>query len=539
MRVNDNSLAARVNGHAVATAGAGNGHEGGAGSAGNGHAVAAGGAGNGHEGGGRRRVSGAPRPAAIDAVGVRAAFFALSMAAAPGGSMIRRTARLLAACALLATPVSAQIPERGSYAFVNANVIPMDGERVLNDHTVVVQNGRITAVGPAASTAVPAGATRIDARGKFLLPGLAEMHGHIPGGANVSTAEDVLFLYVAAGATTVRGMQGHPAQIELRRRVESGELIGPRMWLAAPQLAGTIDAATASARVRDAKAAGFDLLKVHEDLSAETYAAIVRTAREVGLPWGGHVSQFVGVAGALAAGQSTIDHLDDYLDAMQPENSPALAATGADRVRLLPLHADESRMTALARATRDAGVAVVPTQILWEVLRGARDPATMIDRPENRYMARLTVQGWQNRVANVYANADRAAAQREVVLRNRLLKTMNDEGVLILMGTDAPQLFSVPGFSLYRELPVMVQAGMTPYQVLRSGTVNVAKFFGIEAEAGTIAAGRRADLLLLDANPLTDIRNVERNAGVMVDGRWLSPQLIRQRLDAMAAKHAG
>jgi imidazolonepropionase-like amidohydrolase len=125
------------------------------------------------------------------------------------------------------------------------------------------------------------------------------------------------------------------------------------------------------------------------------------------------------------------------------------------------------------------------------------------------------------------------------VLRNRLLKAMSDEGVLILMGTDAPQLFSVPGFSLYRELPVMVDAGMSPYEVLRSGTVNVALFFGIEDEAGTVAVGRRADLLLLEANPLDDIRAVERKAGVMVDGRWLSRAYLDERLAAIAAKHAG
>ena len=453
--------------------------------------------------------------------------------------MIHTTARALLALIVSATAAAAQIPERGTYAFVNANVLPMDSERVLAEQTVVVQDGRITALGPAASTTIPAGATRIDARGKFLMPGLAEMHGHIPASANAATAEDVLFLYVAAGATTVRGMQGHAAQLELRRRVNAGEIIGPRMWLAAPPLGGAIDAATAAQRVRDAKAAGFDLLKVHENLSAETYAAIVRTAREVGLPWGGHVSRFVGVEGALAAKQSTIDHIDDYLDAMQPPNSPALTAPDTARVRLLPLHADESRMVPLARATRAAGVAIVPTQILWEVIRGARDPATMIDRPENRYMPRATIQGWQNQVANIYASADRTAARREVELRNKLLKTMHDEGVLILMGTDAPQLFSVPGFSLHRELPVMVAAGMTPYQVLRTGTVNVANFFGIDAEAGTVAVGKRADLLLLDANPLTAIENLERVSGVMVDGRWLSRDYIRNRLEAIAARNAG
>jgi imidazolonepropionase-like amidohydrolase len=434
----------------------------------------------------------------------------------------------------------AQVPDRGTYAFTNVNVIPMDSERVLADQNVIVHDGRITAVGPAASTVVPEGATRIDGRGRYLLPGLAEMHGHVPG-ANIALAEDVLFLYVAAGVTTVRGMQGHPAQLELNRRVRAGEIVGPRMWLAAPSMHGgnVPDAETAERLVREAKAAGFDLLKVHENLSADAYAAIVRAATEVGLPWGGHVSQHVGVHGALAARQSTIDHLDDYVEAMQPAGSPALAATGAERARLLPLHADESKMTELARATREAGVAVVPTQILWEVLLGARAPETMIDRPENRYMPRTTIENWTRQAGNFHGNASRESAAREVELRNQLLKTMHDEGVLILMGTDAPQIFSVPGFSLYRELPVMVEVGMTPFEVLRTGTVNVARFFGIEDEAGTVAAGRNADLLLLDANPLDDITAIERNAGVMIDGRWLSPDYLRQRLDEIAARNAG
>jgi imidazolonepropionase-like amidohydrolase len=461
------------------------------------------------------------------------------------GNRIQRVSALAAIVLLLVAATAAraqQPPPRGTYAFTSVTVIPMDRERTLPDRTVIVENGRITAVGPSGSTPVPVGATRIDGRGKFLLPGLAEMHGRIPG-ANVSFAEDVLFLYVAAGATTVRGMQGHPAQLELKRRVEAGELLGPRMWLAAPALGGggpqPLDANTAAQRVRDAKAAGFDLLKVQEGLTQETYDAIVRAAREVGIPWAGHVSQFVGVPGVLTAKQSTIDHLDDYVDALNPPGSPALAASGAERTRLMALHADESKIPELVRATREAGVAVVPTQLLWEVLRGARDPATMIDRPENAYMPRATVQQWANQVTNIRANSDPQAAAREVQLRNRLLKAMSDGGVLVLMGTDAPQLFSVPGFSLYRELPVMVGAGMTPYEVLRTGTVNIAKFFGIENEAGTVEPGKRADLLLLDANPLTEIRAIERNAGVMIDGRWLPAAEIQRRLAEIAARNAG
>lgn len=452
--------------------------------------------------------------------------------------MMTRTIWGLLAAFTLANATSAQVPERSSYAFVDVDVIPMDSERVLEDQTVVVEAGRITALGPAASTPIPDAATRIDGRGKFLTPGLAEMHGHIP--TRLADAEDVLLLYLAGGATTVRGMQGHPAQLDFRRSVAAGTMLGPRLWLAAPSLEGenVPDAATAERLVRAAKMQGFDLLKVHEGLTAEVYATIVRTATEVGLPWGGHVSEHVGVSGALAAGQSTIDHLDDYVDAMQPADSPALAASGAQRQRLLPLHADESRIAALARATREAGVAVVPTQILWEVLRGHRAPGPLAERYENRYMPPATRELWLNRATAAYNRATRESAAREAELRQQLLKTMHDEGVLVLMGTDAPQIFSVPGYSLHRELPLMVEAGLTPFEVLRTGTVNVARFLGLEDEAGTVGVGKNADLLLLEANPLESIEAVTQSAGVMVDGRWLPRELIAARLEAIATKHA-
>jgi imidazolonepropionase-like amidohydrolase len=439
---------------------------------------------------------------------------------------------------LLAAIAHAQVPARGSYAFLDVNVVPLDAERVLAGQTVVA-DGRIVAMGASGTIVVPADAARIDGRGRYLMPGIAEMHGHIPFSNEDGQAEDTLFLYVAAGATTVRGMQGHESQLELRQRVEAGEIVGPRLVLAAPSLGGNNvpDARTAERLVREAKGAGFDLLKVHEGLSADAYSAIVQTATELDLPWGGHVSVNVGVPGALAAGQATIDHLDDYLDAMQPEGSPALDATGAERQRLLPLNADPATMPRLARDTREAGVAVVPTQILWEVLRGARDPETLLDRPENRYMDRTTLAQWTEAATASYRNANRDAARREAALRQQLLKTMSDEGVTILMGTDAPQIFSVPGFSLHRELPLMAESGMSAYEVLRTGTTNVAGHLGTEADAGTVAVGKRADLVLVVSNPLVVVGAGARIAGVLIDGGWLSAAAFRRGLDAIAATH--
>lgn len=442
---------------------------------------------------------------------------------------------------LVAAPAAAQ---QQPVAFVDVNVVPMVGERLLQRQTVVVRDGKIEAVGPAASTAVPADAIRVDGSGKYLIPGLAEMHGHVPGlaqdGANRQLVEDVLFLYVAAGALTVRGMQGHPSHLQMRERINAGELIGPRFWVGAPQLAGNNTPTPDSARtkVRAYKEAGYDLLKIQEGLSREVYDAIVEEARAVDMPFGGHVPDAVGLHAAIAARQSTVDHLDNYILAMEPDDSPLRAASPQERNARIALVADESRIPALAADMREANIAVVPTMALWATIRGARPVEELSALPELRYMPRNAVQNWTNSVNQIRGNAIPEAAAREVELRKRILKALNDAGVTILMGTDAPQLFSVPGFSLYNELEIMAEAGMTPYEILQSGTVNVARFFGIMEEAGTIEPGKRADLILLEANPLQNISAVRQNAGVVVGGRWLSGEEIQRRLEAIAARSA-
>ena len=412
---------------------------------------------------------------------------------------------------LVALSSAAHAQQAGTYAFSNVNVVPMTSEQVLADQTVLVQGGRITAVGPARSVRVPAGALRIDGRGKYLMPGLSEMHGHIPG-QNVPFAERVAFLYVAGGVTTVRGMQGHPNQFELRKRIESGELIGPRMILSSPPLSGNTvgDVAAAEAAVRNYKSAGYDLLKIHENLSAEVYQRIVATARVVGIPFGGHVPDAVGVHGALDARQVTIDHLDNYVEAIQSE-------------------ADVARLVA---KTVESGVAVVPTMPLWEVLRGLHDPEAMMQRPELRYMPEQTVAQWKNTVANIRGQTNRETAAREIELRNRLLKALSDGGAIVLLGSDAPQLFSVPGFSIQREMETWAEAGISPFKILQAGTTAVARYLNDEAGSGTVSVGKRADLLLVDANPLADVRNVARKSGVMVNGRWLAWPEIEARLTA-------
>jgi imidazolonepropionase-like amidohydrolase len=425
-------------------------------------------------------------------------------------------------------------------AFVGVNVVPMDSERIVENQTVLVENGHIAAVGPAGEVEVPEGATRIDGAGKYLMPGLAEMHGHLPNpDLPAAVTENVLFLYLANGVTTVRGMQGHASQIPLRARIDSGELAGPRLILGSPSMSGgSVTTVEDGARlVREYEAAGFDLLKVHENLSPDVYDAIATTAKEIGIPFGGHVTDTVGLFHALSAGQTTIDHLDNYVEALVPEGQAPSDAPGLLGAEQLLSRIDESRLPQLVRATLDADASVVPTMVLWESGIYATRPSGELlqERTEVRYMPKDMVQRWVQSVDERVSSSDPEMLRRLADLRRRILTALHEGGVRILLGTDSPQIFSVPGFSIHREMRFYVDCGMSPYEVLSSGTRVVGDYFG--ENFGTVTVGESADLVLVDGNPLEDVGNVSRISGVMARGRYLSREEIEKRLEAMAASY--
>ena len=434
--------------------------------------------------------------------------------------LIPALALAVAACA------PAPSPDTTITAFVGVSVVPMDSERVLADQTVVVRGDRIVEVGPARSVRVPDGARRVDGRGKWLMPGLAEMHGHVPPpNAPPEYTERVLFLYLANGITTVRGMLGAPGQLELRRRVASGQVLSPTLYLAGPSFNGQSVSSPEQAveMVRAQKAQGWDLLKVHPGLTRPEYDAMARTARELGIRFGGHVPEEVGLMHAIEMGQETFDHLDGYVEALNGEAGPV----------------DDARLADVVRRTRAAGAWVVPTMALWEVLYGTANLDSLRAYPELRYVPRQQVEGWTNafrqRMASPQFNA--IASANVVESRIRILGALHRGGARILMGTDAPQQFSVPGFSLHRELGHMSRAGMSPFAILASGTRSVGEYFRGQDRFGTVAPGQRADLVLLQANPLADVANVSRIAGVMARGRWVPREEIDAGLERIAAAY--
>lgn len=455
--------------------------------------------------------------------------------------VLHRLSMLAAALSLMfaAAPAAAQ-PDPGAsetVAFVGVNVVPMDHEGVLENHTVLVRGDRIVSVEPADTARIPQDAVRIEGAGLWLSPGLAEMHGHVPGPNDPSYAEDVLFLYAANGVTTVRNMAGHPSHLALRDRVMAGELTGPVLHAASPWLsgenAGTPDAARQA--VRDHQAAGFDLIKMG-GIPRDAYIAMAETAHEIGMPFAGHVPFEVGLTGALEARQTSIDHYDRYVEFLAPDgtgNPGFFGSAWIDQV-------DESRIPDAVARTVAAGTWNVPTLSLVEHLASDESAESMIAWPEMRYMPRSVLDGWVNAKREFQARADfqPEAAAAMVDLRRRLTLALHEAGAPIALGSDAPQFFNVPGFSIHHEMRMMAAAGLSPYEVLVTGTRNAALYFGEPEEFGVIAPGRRADLILTRANPLDDLENLRDPAGVMLRGRWLSEDDIRAGLDAIADRRS-
>lgn len=412
-------------------------------------------------------------------------------------------------------------------AFVNVTVLPMDSERTLPRHTVLVQGDRIIEAGPTASVRVPPQAQRIDGSGKFLMPGLSEMHGHNPPpGSTPEYVEQVYFLFLANGVTTVRSMLGYPGQIALREKVKSGAMLGPTLYLAGPSFSGAGANAVqtpeqAIERVRAQKAEGYDLLKVHPGLKRDVYDAMARTAKEVGLEFSGHVPTDVGLVHAIKSGQRTIDHLDGYIEDLA-------ASSGA---------VDPAKLAEIVTLTRETGTWVVPTMVLWETIIGSAAPAELAAFPELKYVPRRMVDGWKTsyeRKVNA-PTFNRAEAKQIAANRNVLLRALADGGARIAFGTDAPQIYSVPGFSVHREFTAMKEAGMSAFAVLQSATKAVGDYYKDVDSFGTVAVGQRADLILLNENPLTDLSNMARRAGVMVRGKWISETEIQSRLEQISA----
>jgi imidazolonepropionase-like amidohydrolase len=418
-------------------------------------------------------------------------------------------------------------------AIVGVTVIPMTDAAALPDRTVIVRDGRIAAIGPRRRLRVPAGAQQIDGRGRYLMPGLADMHVHL----EYIEDPDVLKLFVASGVTTVRSMDGRPYVLEWRERVRRGELIGPRIVTAGPIIDGSpparddnlavADAAAAQGAVASQAAAGYDFIKLYSNLSREAYAAAVAEARRRGLRVAGHVPRAVPLDTALGA-QWSIEHLGDFASAVAADGGPPTPGW-ARRALAAPL--DGQRLDALARRLAAAQVWVVPTAVQQD--RWLAPPATVrgwLAEPSIRSLPPSVLAQWRaplERLSERMDDEDWAMLER--ARRNRLavITALHRAGVRLAIGSDTPNPFVAMGASVHLELANFVAAGLSPADALKAATVNAARMLGLESGQGTVEVGKRADLLLLVRNPLEDAVNASAISGVVLGGRWFDDQALR------------
>lgn len=429
---------------------------------------------------------------------------------------------LAVSVAILGVSLRGQAPV---VAITNVTVIPMDRERSIADQTVVIKGDRIAEIGTASSVRVPEGATRVDGRGKFLMPGVAEMHAHIPGGnAPDDLVQRVLTLFVANGVTTIRGMLGDPKHLTLRSAVARGDVLGPTIFTAGPSFNGNSATSpeVAVKMVRDQKASGYDLLKIHPGVPLAAFDAMAAEANALRMPFSGHVPADVGLARALSAKYHSIDHIDGYFEYAVKDDAPVDRKSPGFFGASFAAHLDQAKLQQAVADTKRGGVWIVPTEGLMDMFMSADTADQMRRYPGVQYLPATIVEGWAKQRAAFMGSPDYSGAARDRFLaeRRKLLKALHDAGVDILLGSDAIQTFSVPGFSLQREMHAMSRAGLTPFQIYVTGTRNVARFFGREKDVGTVETGKIADLVLVDADPLKDVANFAKQTGVVVRGRW-------------------
>ena len=445
------------------------------------------------------------------------------------------------------------------YAITHANVIDVETGRVLSEQTVLIEGNRIVAVGPAGVLALPMDVEAIDARGKYVIPGLWDMHAHVL----FEGMDGYLKLLVANGVTGIREMGNSPIPLEEIRRIRGeigdGDLVGPRFiasgvlvdgpeskWTDGVVLADSPERGRAI--VDSLAGAGADFVKVYNYLRPEVYRAILAAAAARQIPVAGHVPFLVTALEASESNQHSFEHLigvdqacstqEESLIAISRKQLDAMArsdtAAEAELERqwwdlLIATHHPARCRRVLERLARNR---TWQTPTLVNIQKKCVDPATLRSDDRLSYVPAY-IRGWWNDAAPATGDVS-PEDQARCRVRMSLVGEMEGAGVPLLAGSDAANPFVIWGFSLHEELVLMVEAGLSPLQALQAATLNPARFMEATDSVGKVQNGLLADLVLLDGNPLDDIRNTRKIAAVVLSGRYMD----RRELDRLLAEIA-
>ena len=465
----------------------------------------------------------------------------------------RRLLPLVVCCFLGLIPLSARAAQHKLLIITNVNIVDVRTGEIAKNRAVLIRDGRIDAIGKVALIGRSKGMQVVNASGKYLIPGLWDMHVHSAGGSGPAWDENLIYpLYVASGITGIRDMGGDPALLHERKaKIQRGDLVGPEILYVGPFLQtrkGDATAVQASSpeegrqAVADLKKQGVDFVKVLSDFPPATYFAIADECRKQGMRLVGHVPDGVNAGEAAAAGQNSIEHLSgifmasssreeelrkQLLDAIANRNGPGYSAAN----RAAENSFDPKKAAALFAVFREKGTWQVPTLVWWRAQTQFAD-LKLGEQPELRFVPASARKDWNPE--DMLKQISPATLAGFKTMLPRYLETVNvmrHAQVAILAGTDGPDPFVIPGFSLHEELKLLLEAGMTPLEVLQSATLRSAEILG-RADSGSIERKYVADLVLLEKNPLQDIANTSKIAGVVLRGRYFS----RQDLDKMLSQ---
>lgn len=431
----------------------------------------------------------------------------------------------------------------------NVTVINTASDEVTRPVDVVISGNRITGTGR--SLQIPHGAEIVDGTGKYLIPGLWDMHVHLfnnTSGSGTNNKDTSFPLLIANGVTGIRDMWSDPDDIELASRwtheIEAGTLVGPRMALGSrivdgvptflPNLLGVATAEEGRRAVRTLKSQGAGFIKVYWNLSPEAYFAIADESRELGIVFAGHVPFSVSAGDASDAGQKSIEHLTGLLEACSSKEAelrkqPWTPAVGEEIARTY----DAQKCGLLFKRFAKNRTWHTPTAVLHRGI-SVSDDVEVRRNDSFRYVPAATMKRWMA--------SPQVAREPELTIRKdrfeKMLGTigeMHRAGVPLLTGSDVGNPFVVAGFSVHDELQLLVQAGLTPREALRTATLNAATYLDLADSLGTVKAGTLADLVLLDADPLENIANTRRITAVVTNGRYLPKAALQKMLSGVEA----